>query len=104
MSGDLTPSVHLSGIDSPRLIEAVSHLAGFDMALIGGFAVVARLGAALRATNDLDSVFDNPSDTPIVVQLVAAGIGLPMEASRAQSVDVRGTKVDVIDSSPLPAD
>ena len=96
--------MHLQGVEAPRLIEAVGHLTRFDMALIGGFAVVARLGAALRATNDLDSVFHNPSDIPMVVQLVTAGVGQPMATSRAQSVDVGGTKVDVIDSVPLPAD
>ena len=104
MSGEPTPTVQLQGPEAERLIGTLTRMGGYDMALIGGFAVVARLGAALRATNDIDSVFDNPTDTPMVVRLVGAGVGQPVEASRAQSIDVDGTVVDVIDTTALPAD
>lgn len=102
VSGEPIPTVSLSGGDAPRLIDAINRLDGYPFALIGGFAVMARLGAALRSTNDLDGVFDNPGDTPMVVQLVTAGVGEPMATGRAQSIEIAGTKFDVIDSQPLP--
>lgn len=81
------------------LLGTVARLEGFDFALIGGLAVMIRLGAAHRVTNDLDSVFDNP-DEDTAANLVSAGIAEP--AGDTDRVLVDGTKLDVIDTQPLP--
>lgn len=46
------------------LLAAIMRLEGYDFALVGGLAVMVRLGGAHRVTNDLDGVFDNPTRTP----------------------------------------
>ncbi len=62
MPGDVTPTVQLVGQATAGLVMALTRLEEFDFALVGGLAVMARIGTAHRATNDLDSVFDNPKD------------------------------------------
>lgn len=51
--------VSLSG-PADDLLAAVAQLKGYDFALVGGLAVMVRLGGAHRVTRDLDSVFDSP--------------------------------------------
>lgn len=95
MSGD---SLVLAAETDSVLFRAVERLAELapglpEFALIGGLAVIARLGQAHRATNDVDAVSD---DQP----------GL-LEALRAGGLDRRGDsilldadlKLDVIDVS-----
>ena len=54
-------------------------------ALVGGLAVMARIGTEHRATEDLDGVFDNPSDVPTTAQLVAEGAGVDDPAPSSTS-------------------
>lgn len=72
MSGD--PLVRLAGPAADRLVSALARLAGLDFALVGGLAVMARLGHVHRATQDLDGVFDNQSDEPTTARLVTMGL------------------------------
>lgn len=55
--------IELEG-DARALVAAVTRLAGYDFALIGGLAVMVRLQEAHRVTGGLDGVFDNPTDVP----------------------------------------
>ncbi|MDZ7676697.1 MAG: hypothetical protein U5K30_16720 [Acidimicrobiales bacterium] len=101
MPGETPSSVHLVGSATADLVDALAHLAGFDFALVGGLAVMARIGAGHRATNDLDGVFDNvDGDTTAV--LVHAGVAENDPA--IQRVRIDGTKIDIIDTAELPAD
>lgn len=101
MLGDDTPTVQLVGQATADLVMALTRLEEFDFALVGGLAVMARIGTAHRATNDLDSVFDNPDDDTTAV-LVRAGVAEPDPA--IQRVRIDGTKIDVIDTAALPTD
>lgn len=82
------------------LLTAIMRLEGFDFALVGGLAVMVRLGGAHRVTNDLDGVFDNP-DEDTAASLVTAGVA--EAAGDAAGIVIDGTKLDVIDTQPLPA-
>lgn len=93
MSGDV---VYLAAEVDSVPYRAVACLAGLaptlpDFALIGGLAVIARLGQAHRATNDVDTVSD---DQPGLLDALRAG-GLDR---RGDSVVLDGDlKLDVID-------
>jgi hypothetical protein len=80
------------------LLAAITRLEGYDFALVGGLAVMVRLGGAHRVTNDLDGVFDNP-DEDTAATLVTAGVA---QASGDSGIVIDGTKLDVIDTQPLP--
>lgn len=101
MPGDIVPSVHLVGSATADLVTALVRLDEFDFALVGGLAVMARVGSAHRATNDLDGVFDNPDDDTTAV-LVRAGVAENDPA--IQRVRIDGTKIDIIDTTALPTD
>jgi hypothetical protein len=66
-----------------------------ESAVIGGLAVLARLGGAHRVTDDLDIVATHHGDEPTVVEAVIAaqGIGGLLD----------GTKVDCIAVGDVPA-
>lgn len=81
------------------LLAAIMRLEGYDFALVGGLAVMVRLGGAHRVTNDLDGVFDNP-DEDTAASLVTAGVA--DAAGDAAGIFIDGTKLDVIDTQPLP--
>lgn len=101
MPGDDIPTVHLVGPATVGLVAALSRLEDFDFALVGGLAVMARIGTAHRATNDVDGVFDNiDNDTSAI--LVRAGIAENDPA--IQRVRIDGTKIDIIDTAELPTD
>jgi predicted nucleotidyltransferase len=96
------PTVFLEGPAADGLVEGLAALAGLDVVLIGGLAVMARLGRVHRATRDVDALFDNPSDEPTTVRLVSAGIAIDDPAP--QRVVIGRTVIDVIDTQPLPDD
>lgn len=98
MPGEL---IELEG-EVQDLVAAVVRLSGYQFALIGGLAVMIRLGEQHRVTGDLDGVFDNPTDTPTTATLVAAGVA--QDAAAIQRVVVEGTNVDIIDTFALPDD
>lgn len=95
MSGD--PVVLAAEVDSvpyravARLADIAAELPGF--ALIGGLAVIMRLGQAHRATNDIDTVSDD--QTGLLDLLVAGGLD-----RRGNSILLDADlKLDVIDVS-----
>lgn len=94
--GDL--DVALEGV-AGDLIAAIMRLEGFDFALVGGLAVMVRLGGAHRVTNDLDGVFDNPEEDTAAT-LVTAGVA--EAAGDAAGIVIDGKKLEVIDTQPLP--
>lgn len=88
--------VHLEGPQLDAFIGALARLVNVDPVIVGGLAVMSRLGTNHRVTLDVDSTFDRPDDPPTTALLVASGIASPTDA--IQRVIVDGTSVDVIDT------
>lgn len=81
-----------------RLVHATARLASADLgphALIGGLAVMCRLAAVHRATQDVDTVTE--TTVPTAVEVITSSIGAP-DPSNPNRVLVDGVKVDVIDT------
>ncbi len=97
MSGD---AVHLEGDSAEPLVAAVGVLDRYNFVLIGGLAVMVRVGMAHRPTADVDGVFDNNTDVPTTELMVLAGDA--DQADAVQRVTVNGVNVDVIDTFDLP--
>ncbi|MGO8871216.1 MAG: hypothetical protein ACLQPH_07395 [Acidimicrobiales bacterium] len=95
MSGEL----RLEGPGTGNLVASLAALTeaapSADFAVIGGLAVLARLGGAHRVTDDLDTVATQHGDEPTVVEAVVAAQGI--EGS------LKGTKVDCIAVGDVPA-
>jgi hypothetical protein len=84
-----------------RLVHATGRLANVDLgphALIGGLAVMCRLAAVHRATQDVDAVIE--STVPTAVEVITSSIGAP-DPSNPNRVLVDGVKVDVIETGPF---
>ena len=96
MSGDI---VGLSGRAVDEFIAALSTLEERGPVLIGGLAVMCRVGGQHRPTLDIDSAFNNESDIPTTIQLVADGLAEPND--EVHRVIVGESRVDVIDTSPI---
>lgn len=99
--------VRLAGPRLDTFIGALARLVDVEPVIVGGLAVMSRLGTSHRVTLDVDSTFDRPDDPPTTTLLVTSGIASPDDA--IQRVIVNGTKVDVIDTfaiddSELPDD
>lgn len=82
------------------IAAAVAILAEWDFCMVGGLAVMVRVGGEHRATTDLDAVFDNDTDVPTTASLVRAGVAV--DATAIQRVTVGGVNLDVIDTFALP--
>jgi len=95
------PDVVFDGPAS-AMAAAVATLADWDFCMVGGLAVMVRVGGEHRATTDLDVVFDNETDTPTTASLVRAGVAV--DAAGVQRVTVGGVSLDVIDTFALPDD
>jgi len=81
-----------------RLVHATARLASADLgphALIGGLAVMCRLAALHRATQDVDTVTE--TTVPTAIEVIASSIGEP-DQSNPNRVLVEGVKIDVIDT------
>ena len=81
-----------------RLVDALANIvggAGGSAALIGGLAVLARVGGAYRVTNDVDAVSE-----PDALAVVLAERGEAIGASWT----VRGVKIDVVEVGTTPAE
>jgi hypothetical protein len=90
-----------------RSAARANDVPGLRLAIIGGLAVTCRLGHVHRATGDVDAVVDDlvglAADSGAQM-LVEAGIAEPDSGTRAHRVFVDGTKLEIIDTQPLPAD
>lgn len=81
-----------------RLVHATARLADADLgphALIGGLAVMCRLAAAHRVTQDVDTVTETTVPTAVKVITSSIGAADPSHPNRAL---VEGVTVDVIDT------
>jgi hypothetical protein len=84
--------------NAARLVRTTARLSDADLgphALIGGMAVMCRLAAVHRATNDIDTVAE--ATTPSAVEVITSSIG-ERDPSKANRVLVDGVKIDVIDT------
>jgi hypothetical protein len=87
--------------NAARLVQATARLAEAHLgphALIGGLAVMCRLAAVHRATQDVDTVAETTA--PTAVEVITSSIGTP-DASSPNRVLVDGVKIDVIDIERL---
>lgn len=84
--------------NTARLVRVTARLAGVGLgphALIGGLAVMCRLAAVHRATQDVDTVTE--ATTPSAVEVITSSIGAP-DPTSPNRVLVDGVRVDVIDT------
>jgi hypothetical protein len=83
-------------------IGSIAQLAAAGPVIIGGLAVMSRVGGEHRPTLDIDSAFNNETDTPTTTVLVAKGIATDEDA--IQRVRIDDALVDVIDTFPIQPD
>lgn len=93
------PLVLLPGGVMDAFIGSIGQLAPADPVIIGGLAVMCRVGGEHRPTLDIDSAFNNETDTPTTALLVADGIATAGDA--IQRVRIDDALVDVIDTFPI---
>lgn len=96
------PPVLLPGETMDAFIGSIAQLAPARPVIIGGLAVMSRVGGEHRPTLDIDSAFNNETDTPTTTVLVADGIATDDDA--IQRVRVGDAIVDVIDTFPIEPD
>lgn len=80
-------------------IGSIAQLAPAGPVIIGGLAVMSRVGGEHRPTLDIDAAFNNETDTPTTTVLVAHGIATGEDA--IQRVRIDDALVDVIDTFPI---
>ncbi|HXH55801.1 nucleotidyl transferase AbiEii/AbiGii toxin family protein [Iamia sp.] len=98
MSGERVVLAGGADGNAARLVKATARLAEADLgphALIGGLAVMCRLAAVHRATQDVDTVTETTA--PSAVEVIASSIG-STDLSNPNRVLVDGVKIDVIDT------
>lgn len=110
-SGGDIPVLTIAGVHADAAERALSALATITEALadatrrvvlVGGIAVMARVGAAERATGDLDTAIDTSVEAiPTVALLKNAKIAVSSGPQSPQRVVVDGVPVDVIDTAPV---
>ncbi|HET9691863.1 MAG TPA: nucleotidyl transferase AbiEii/AbiGii toxin family protein [Acidimicrobiales bacterium] len=87
-----------------RAADAVVTHAGVRTAVVGGLAVACRLAVAHRATADVDLVADEPAlvaGGTAAGSLVQAGLATRVAGSEVVRLDVAGTRVELIETSPV---
>ena len=93
------PMVLLAGESMDTFIGSIAQLAPAGPVIIGGLAVMSRVGGEHRPTLDIDSAFNNETDTPTTALLIAKGIAT--EDNAIQRVRIDNALVDVIDTFPI---
>jgi hypothetical protein len=83
-------------------IGSIAQLAPAGPVIIGGLAVMSRVGGEHRPTLDIDSAFNNETDTPTTTVLIADGIATGEDT--IQRVRIDDALVDVIDTFPIEPD
>ena len=97
MSGEVVVLAGADGGNAARLVRATARLADAHLgphALIGGLAVMCRLAAVHRVTQDVDTVAETTA--PTAVEVITSSVGT-RDSSKAESVLVDGITIDVID-------
>ena len=79
-AGPAAPPVLLPGAAMDAFISSIAQLAPAGPVVIGGLAVMSRVGGENRPTLDIDSAFNNETDTPTTTVLVAEGIATDEDA------------------------
>ncbi|MGH9014180.1 MAG: nucleotidyl transferase AbiEii/AbiGii toxin family protein [Acidimicrobiia bacterium] len=98
MSGERVVLAGDANGNAARLVRATARLADADLgphALIGGLAVMCRLAAVHRTTQDVDTVAETTA--PTAIEVITSSIGAP-DPSNPNRALVDGIKVDVIDT------
>jgi hypothetical protein len=98
VSGELIVLAGAEDRNAARLVHATDRLGEAHLgphALIGGLAVMCRLAAVHRVTQDVDTVAETTA--PTAVEVITSSIGSP-DPSNAGRVIVDGVKIDVIDT------
>lgn len=101
MSGERTTLAADADGNTARLVRVTAQLADVDLgphALIGGLAVMCRLAAVHRATQDVDTVTE--TTVPTAVEVITSSIGSP-DPSNPNRVLIAGVTIDVIDTEPF---
>lgn len=98
MSGERTILAGDADGNAARLVRAMARLSDAGLgpyALVGGLAVMCRLSAVHRATQDVDTVVE--TTVPTAVEIITSSVGAP-DPSNPNRAIVNGIKVDVIDT------
>lgn len=98
MPGEL---VALPGSAMDNFIASIARLAPAGPVVIGGLAVMCRVGGEHRPTLDVDSAFDNDTQIPTSQMLIDQGIAVPGGAS--QRVLIGSAVIDVVDTFAIDA-
>ncbi len=99
MSGERTVLAGDSGGSAARLVHATAKLetAGLGPhALVGGLAVMCRLAAVHRVTQDIDTVTE--TTTPSALEVIASSVGSPDPSSPYDRV---GAIADALAAAPF---
>lgn len=95
------PLVPLPGPSMDLFIGSINRLRPMGPVIIGGLAVMSRVGGEHRPTLDIDSAFNNESEIPTTALLVASGVA--EDEPEVQRVSIDDAFVDVIDTFPILA-
>jgi hypothetical protein len=98
VSGERIVLAGAAGSNAAGLVHATARLADANLgpyALVGGLAVMCRLAAVHRATQDVDTVTETTA--PTAVEVIAASIGRHDPSNPSRAV-VDGITIDVIDT------
>jgi hypothetical protein len=114
VSGDVAAAVNLVGTSMSAVAAAIPIVAartGRDVIVVGGLAVVCRLGRPYRATTDLDIVSRHTVDEPAQLQLLVASgaavsgpsgvlIGTPDGPVQVDVLSVSDAELDSLPADP----
>lgn len=98
MPGDRIVLAGAAEGNASGLVRATARLEEADLgrhALVGGLAVMCRLAAVHRVTQDIDTVTETTA--PTAVEVIASSVGA-VDPSNANRVIIDGVKIDVIDT------
>lgn len=98
MSGERIVLAGASGSNAATLVRATARLGDANLgphALVGGLAVMCRLAAVHRATQDVDTVTETTA--PTAVEVIATSIGRHDPSNPSRAI-VDGITIDVIDT------
>lgn len=101
MSGERIVLAGAAGSNAASLVRATARLGDANLgpyALVGGLAVMCRLAAVHRATQDVDTVTETTA--PTAVEVIATSIGQHDPSNPSRAV-VDGITIDVIDTEPF---
>lgn len=101
VSGELIILAGAEGGNAARLVHATAQLGTAQLglhALIGGLAVMCRLAAVHRVTQDVDTVVE--TTVPTALEVIGSSIGTPDPSGKGRVV-IQGVTVDIIDTELL---